>query len=193
MSLGDWDPRAPAVMFLRLVAVDSPDGPHRFILGADGRFVDVNGHIWLGSTLARVSETADALNGIAPEGRLEMSYFQDPDAPDLVAQLRALGLSYLDGRDVSFYLQPLRSHAELSAPVQAPVLRRTRRVVSLTTASEGPQRRTIRLAYEAATIDRRSRRAVMLNTEGHAKLTGSANPSLSLMPTTMEQDEKLFG
>lgn len=193
MSYGSWDPRDAAVAYLRLVSIDTTDGEFRFILGADGRFVDVNGQEWVGSVLIGGSENADAINGVAPEGALTMSFFQDPNVPDLVAQVRDLGLAYVEGREIKFFLQPILTHAEFSAPTIAPVLRRTRRAVSVTTRSEGVQGRALVLNYEAATIDRRGRRAVMLNSEGHAKLIGAANPSLSLMPTTLEQDERLFG
>ena len=83
--------RGATVGGFHLCEIDTPDGPVRFIIGADGAFTDVNGNTWVGSVLGNVSSLGSAIGGEAPEGSLTLSFFQDPRAPDLVAQVKALG------------------------------------------------------------------------------------------------------
>ena len=63
----------------------------------------------------------------------------------------------------------------------------------LTLTASGARDRRITLGFEPWTEDRRAARRIALNTEGHAKLTGSASPSLSFMPTETFEEEALFG
>lgn len=193
MSFGAWDPRDDATMYLRLVDFETPDGNFGFILGTDGKFTDVNGKVWWGASVIRLSRMQTALNGIAPSGAIGLSYFQDSSQPDLIDDIRAQGLDYLSGRAVRFYLQPILSQAEFAAPTIAPVLRYTRTITSILTRADGGIGRSISVQFEAGTIDRRAARGIVLNTEGHASITGSANPSLTYMPTTALREESLFG
>ena len=188
-----FNPRDLSIGMLDLVNISTPGGEHGFLLGADGAFTDVNGKVWWGSTLFSVTGLQSAIDGIAPEGAITLSYFQDPNAPDLIDQVRALGLPYLKGRDITFYVQPLASIAEMSAPVWAPIPWLKRTVQSLTFTATGAQDRSITLSFESWAADRAAARRIVLNTEGHAQIIGEANPSLEFMPTVDFQEEKLFG
>lgn len=186
--------RSAAIMGgLDLCEVDTLGGPVRFMIGADGVFTDVNGNQWFGSQLGSVSSLGSAIGGQAPEGSLSLSFFQDPDADNLVGQVKALGLEYVADLPVTFYVYPVLSHAEFLAPTIAPIqwLRRTSR--SLTYSATGAQDRSITLGFEAWSEKRRAARRIVLNTEGHERLSGSPNPSLEHMPTTNFEEEKLFG
>lgn len=189
----DYDPRDPVAAVLDLCEVDTPDGPARFILGTDGVFTDVNGNTWVGSQLLGVGGLESAIGGQAPEGEITLSYFQDPDASSLISELRALGVDYIAGRPIRFLIQPIRTMAEFTAPTVAPHqwLERTMRV--LTFAASGALDRSITVSFEAWSEDRQGALRIVLNTEGHAQLTGAANPSLEFMPTDNFQEEKLFG
>ncbi|MFC4668929.1 hypothetical protein ACFO5X_10220 [Seohaeicola nanhaiensis] len=178
---------------LDLCEIDTAGGPARFIIGADGVFTDVNGNTWVGSSLGSVSSLGSAIGGEAPEGSMTLSFFQDPRAPDLVAQVKALGLDYIRDRPVTFYIQPFATMEELYAPV-CPPLRWLRRIArSLTFSANGAQDRSITLSFEAWSEKRRAARRIALNTEGHARLIGEPNPSLEHIPTTDFEEEKLFG
>ncbi|ETX26596.1 hypothetical protein RISW2_21760, partial [Roseivivax isoporae LMG 25204] len=83
-----FDPRDDRVGMLDLCAIDTPDGPARFIVGTDGRFTDTAGEVWHGSTLLSVDQLQMTINDVAPRGALVLSYFQDPDAPSLASELR---------------------------------------------------------------------------------------------------------
>ncbi|UWQ59969.1 hypothetical protein K3722_07515 [Leisingera caerulea] len=178
---------------LDLCEIDTPDGPARFIIGTDGVFTDINGNQWFGTQLASVSSLASALDGQAPEGSLTLSFFQDPDADDLIAQVKALGLDYIRGRPITFYVQPINSQAEFSAPTAAPVQWMQRTMRTLVFSASGAQDRSISVTFEAWSENRRASRRIILNTEGHAKLIGEENPSLEFMPTDDFEEEKLFG
>ena len=178
---------------LDLCEVNTLDGPARFILGADGVFTDINGNTWVGSQLGAVSSLGAAIGGEAPEGEITLSYFQDPDADDLIAQLIALGVDYVGGQEVRFYVQTFASHAEFYAPVKAPVLWLTRIARKLTFSAGGAQDRSITLSFEAWSENRMAAGRTVLNTKGHAKLIGEENPSLTYIPTTDFQEQKLFG
>lgn len=188
-----FDPRQSVLAALDLVEIDTPDGPARFMIGVDGKFVDVNGNAWWGTQLASVTSLQSAIDGEAPEGSVTLEYFQDPSAPNLIAQIRALGLGYLNGRPITFYVQPIRSQAEFMAPTVPPIqwLRRTMRTI--TYSVRGAQDRSITLSFEAWSENRRAARRIQLNTEGHARLIGQPNPSLEWIPTTNFETEKLFG
>lgn len=188
-----FNPRDDVLALLDLCELDTPDGPARFMIGADGRFQDVNGNVWWGSQLISVEGLQSAIGGIAPSGSATLSFFQDPDAASLIAELRAQGRDYVNGRPITFYIQPIRSQAEFYAPTIAPIqwMQRTMRV--LTFSASGAESRSITVSFESWAEDRRAARRVALNTEGHARLTGAPNPSLEFMPTVDFEEEKLFG
>lgn len=192
-SIAGWNPRDDGIGLLNLVELDTPDGAARFGVGFDGKFIDVNGDTWWGSTILRVSTMAAALNGVSPEGELGLSFFQDPDAPDLVAQVLDLGAAYVDGREIRFYLQPIRSVEEFYAPGIAPILLHTRIMRTVTARASGAQDRSLTLTFEAWSEKRRAARRIRFDRAGHEYLLGASNPSLEFRPTDMQEDEKLFG
>ena len=185
--------RDDVLAVLDLCEIDTPDGPARFIIGTDGVFTDVNGNKWYGTQLANVSSLGSAIGGEAPEGSLTLSFFQDPDADDLIAQVKELGLDYIKGRPITFFLQPINSHPEFQAPSVPPIQWVQRTMRKLVFTANGAQDRSISVTFEAWSEDRRGARRIVLNSEGHAQLIGEANPSLEFMPTTDFQDVKLFG
>ncbi len=190
----EFDPRGDVVAMLDLCAIDTPDGVFRFLIGVDGVFTDIDGNTWVGSALAQVSELGSAIGGEAPGGSVSLSYFQDPDTPDLIGQIRTLGLTYVDGRAIRFYVQPIRTMAEFQAPTIAPILRLTRVMREVTTEETGALDRTLILGFEAWSERRDAARRIQLTTEGHKVLLGGVdNPSLSAKPTVDFQEEKLFG
>ncbi|WP_245597408.1 hypothetical protein [Leisingera caerulea] len=156
-------------------------------------FTDINGDKWFGTQLASVSSLASALDGQAPEGSLTLSFFQDPDADNLIAQVKELGLQYIKGRPITFYIQPINSQSEFYAPAVAPVQWLQRTMRTLVFRESGAQDRSISVTFEAWSENRRASRRIILNTEGHAKLIGEENPSLEFMPTDDFEEEKLFG
>ena len=188
-----FDPRAEVVGFLDLVEIDAPSGPARFLLGMDGVFTDSSGNPWVGSTLIGASDIEWARGGTAPSERLEMTYFQDPDAPDLIAELRASGDAVLRGRAVRFYLQPVAEIAQLYAPASPPLLIATRTAGALTTRAEGATVRALSLDIEGPFAFRKARRSYYVTREDHEALIGEVNPSLSMVPTDTRQEELLFG
>lgn len=189
----DFDPRDEVIAALDLVEIDTPDGTQRFLLGTDGIFTDSEGRDWVGSALVSVSNLESAIDGIAPQGQITLSYFQDPTMPDLITEVRAQGAGYVDGREIRFYTQPIRTPAEFQAPTSPPLRWLTRVMRKLTFSASGAQDRSIGVSFETWAERRKSARRLILNTEGHEALTGSANPSLSLMPTNDFEEEKLFG
>lgn len=188
-----FDPRAGIVGAMDLVEIDAPSGVARFLVGQDATFTDVAGQRWAGSSLIDGGSLEWSRDGTAPAGTLMLTYFQDPDAPDLIEQLRASGDDVLRGRDVRFYLQPLSDAAEFWAPRFAPVLIATRTAGSLTFEAQGDTVRRLMLAIEGPMRGRRSRRAYYYTQTDHEALIGAGNPSLSLVPTDTRQDESLFG
>jgi hypothetical protein len=187
------DPRAQGLGALELVEIDTPDGAARFLLGQDGSFQDVNGLWWRGARLGSVTELQSALQGAAPSGRLTLSYFQDPAAPDLVGQLQALGADYVRGREVRFLVQFFHDPGEVVAPTTAPVLWLTRIMTELSFSASGPRDRSIAVGFETAAQYREAARRLQFNIDGHASLIGYPNPSLTYAPTIDYQEEPLFG
>lgn len=177
---------------LELVDINTPDGNFGFIVGTDGRFVDINGKVWVGSQLVKAGKIDYSINGTNPEGELSLSFFQDPDAPDLVNQVRALGVQYIAGRPISFYVQPITDPSDLYSPRLPPELiaRRTMRTIRF--SADGSQNRQIALTFETVWEFRRAARRLAYNTTDHAKLIGGANPSLEFIPTVDFQEQKLF-
>lgn len=187
-----FDARADAVAMLELVSIDTPDGVARYILGRDGKFTDVDGHVWWGSTLVSSPEAEMPINGTAPSGALTLAYFQDPSQPDLIEQIRALGADYITGRPITFWLQVFGDVREFWAPVAAPIRLMTRQMTSLGFAGAGPLERSITLTFESAFAGRNTGRGWVYNTTDHARLVGASNPSLQYMPHDTYQEQPLF-
>jgi len=193
LMVEQWNPRDRLVGKLELVNINTTDGDFGFIAGTDGEFTDINGKVWTGSALISVPRLQSAIDGVAPAGSIEMSFIQDPSRDDVVSQLRDLGVACIRDRAISFYIQPIRTMEEFYAPVLAPELHTTRTMRTMSLSGAGAAERRITIGFEPWTEDRRSAKRIALNTEGHAKLTGTANPSLSFMPTENFEEEKLFG
>ena len=189
----EFNPRDAVVGGFDLVEIDTPDGVARFLAGTDGVFRSMNGDLWSGSQLINIPSLQDALGGTAPRGAITLSFFQDPEADDLVEQIKDLGDEYINGRDIRFFIQPFGSIAEQRAPVVPPLLWLTRTMRSISYKFDGPQGRSITLNFEAWAEARKRSRRLALNTEGHATLIGEANPSLELMPTDDFQEEPIWG
>lgn len=188
-----FDPRADVTRVLDLVALDTPDGIVRFLLGTDGIFTDSLGRAWYGSQLLSLSGMESAINGVAPAGQVGMSFFQDPASPSSVlAQLREYGADYLDGRTIDFFIQPLAGAAENYAPKVPPVQWARRVMRQIGFKLNGPQEREAWVGFEAWSEGRRTARRLAMNTEGHAALIGEANPSLEFIPTSDFTEEKLW-
>lgn len=188
-----YDPGGVLHGVLDLCEIDTSGGVGRFIIGTDGIFVDVQGNRWFGTQLAGVSSLGSALGGQAPEGNVTLSYFQDPDADDLIAKVKSMGVSAIDGRSISFFVQPCRSLQEFYQPKVPPSRWLTRTMRTLSYSAAGAQDRSITIGFEAWTEKRRAAGRLVLNTEGHARLIGHENPSLKHMPTNDFEEEKLFG
>lgn len=187
------DPDAEVLFALNLAAVDTPDGIFRFLVGTDGVFRDVEGHEWAGCQLLQPSDDEFAIGGAAPSGSLTLAWFQDPSAPDLIAQVRELGAAYVAGRPITFYVQWCTTLEEMYAPTLPPVqvMRRTMR--EITWRLDGAQGRSLTLAYESAFDHRRGARRMVYNTDDHTRLIAAANPSLQFIPQDNFQAQKLFG
>lgn len=192
-TIESWNPRDDLVAVLDLVNIHTTDGEFGFLLAQDGVFTDVNGKKWYGSTLLTAPKLQSAINGVAPAGEISMSFFQQPSGPDLIDQILSLGTEYVASLPIEFYFQPIRSQAELYAPVIAPQLQLTRTMRTLTYRATGAEDRSIGVTFEPWSEERRAARRITLNTEGHAKLLGATNPSLEYMPTVDFEEEKLFG
>ena len=187
-----FDPRADVVRLFDLVELDTPGGVVRFWIGGEGTFRDVTGAEWYGSQILEVSALESAINGIAPAGSISVAFYQDPDAPEVIAELQDLGLDYLAGREIRFFVQAFATLAEIYAPKSTPRRVATRIMRTMTIAAKGPLEREISIGFEAWSESRRNARRVVLNTGGHAELIGEANPSLEFIPTTDFQEEKLW-
>lgn len=191
-AIEGFDPRASFLGALNLVEIETPDGDFGFIVGTDGIFTSSTGAIYYGSRLLKMSNLQSAIDGIAPAGSVTLSYFQDPAIPDMVAQIKALGVDYVAGREIRFLWQPAAAPADLQAPT-IPVQRWATRVMrTLTFAERGVRGREITLSFETWAEDRRTARRIRFDQEGHETLLGAANPSLEFRPTTDRQDEPLF-
>ncbi|KAF0675066.1 hypothetical protein [Profundibacterium mesophilum] len=188
-----WTGREDVAGLLSLVEIDTTSGTVRLIAGQDGIFTDVQGRVWYGSTLLTVPKMQSAINGIAPAGEIALSFIQDPSQPDLIDQLRALGLEHIDGQGVRFFMQPLGSVAEFSAPVYPPHQYAKRIARRLTFSQSGARERRASVGFESWAAARANARRVVMNTEGHAQLLGAPNPSLEHAPTTDYEEEKLHG
>lgn len=188
-----FDPRAEILGYLRLASIDAPSGLARFMIGQDGVFTDTEGTTWIGSQLIAPGDLTLPRDATAPEGAVTLSYFQDPDAPDLIDQIKDSGDDAIRGSPVRFYLQPIGSHEEFSRPIYPPILRATRRATHLRFTAQGDTVRSITLAMEGPFQARASRRGWVYSVADHAALVGAPNPSLRFMPQINQRDEKLYG
>lgn len=188
-----YDPRSEVVGYIALASIDAPSGLARFMIGQDGRFVDINGTVWVGSQLIQSSAVTLSRGAIAPEGEITLSYYQDPDAPDLIDQIKESGDSEIRGSLVRYYLQPLTDISEFYAPKFPPVLRATRRAAGLTFTAEGDTVRSISLRIESPFAARIASRGLFYTSSDHATLIGAPNPSLNHIPQIDQQLEKMYG
>lgn len=188
-----FDPRADVIGALELVEIDTPDGPAGFIVGVDGKFASTDERVWWGCSLISGSELEMSINGTAPSGNLTLSFVQDPDAEELVAQIKALGADYIKGRSITFYLQPILNMAEFTVPTLPPIQIAVRKASSIAFDMVGPLQRSISLAFEGPFAGRNTARGYKYTTADHTRLIGSANPSLEFAPDNLSQEEKLFG
>lgn len=176
-----------------LVNVNTPDGDFGFMLGTDGVFTDINGKQWFGSQLVGMSKLEYAINGKAPAGEITMAFFQDPDSPDLVQQIKSLGAEYINGRLLTFYVQPLSSIEDMYNPKVPPYKIATRVMRTIRLTASGAQNRSITLTFESAWENRRRMKRRIYNTVDHQRYIGAFDPSLEFVPTVDFEEEKLFG
>ncbi|MBD0416500.1 hypothetical protein [Oryzicola mucosus] len=193
MSIDDTDFRAEVIGVIDLIELDTTEGICRFILGQDGWFKDVNGNIWVGSKLTACSEIEFSINGTAPGTELTFSFIQDPEEEDLIAQVKAMGVAAVQGRDARFYIQTLETTSEFFRPVAAPQLLTTRVMQNIGYAFEGPQIRRLSLTVEGAFNLRSKAVGGRYNTADHSRRCGHPNPSLEFMPTNNSDEQSLFG
>lgn len=190
----EFDPRAEIIGLLNLIQIDAASGTYGFMPGQDGVFVDFNGFTWYGSQLISGGETDWSRDGTAPQGQVTLSYFQDPNAPDLIDELRASGDDATRGRAVRYYIQPITDVAQFYAPTFPPILIATKVAGSLTTEIEGDVTRRLSISLEGPAALRRSARGLNYNVADHNRLIGQVgNPSLEFIPQDSRQEEKLFG
>ena len=190
-----FDPRADVIGALQLANINTPDGDFGFMLGADGKFTDVNGKDWWGSVLIDSPDVQLSINGTAPSGQLTLSWFADPTQlgaeAGLIEEVKTLGAAYIEGRALTFYVQPLTAVEQLWAPVLPPLQFAQVEMRSIAFSVVGAQR-SIALSWEGAFAGRNSARGYYYTTADHGRLTGSANPSLTYAPMDGRQIERLF-
>jgi hypothetical protein len=191
-----FDARADVVGLLQLVKINTPDGDFRFMLGVDGRFVDMNGDDWWGSVLADSPDIQMSINGVAPTGQITLAWFADPTQlgveATLIDEIKALGAGYVYGRPMTFYVQPLTDTAQFWAPVLPPIPFATVEMRSIAFGMSGAAERSISLSWEGAFANRNAARGYYYTTSDHARLTGASNPSLTYAPMDGRQVERLF-
>ena len=188
-----FNPRDEIIGALALVAIDAPSGIARFMPGQEGKFTDSAGAVWWGSQLIDDGDVEWSRNGEAPAGQLSMTYFQDPDAPALIDELRESGDDVLRGRTIWFHLQPLGRHEDLYAPRWPPILIATRTAGALQFEAQGDVVRRLTLMIEGPLAPRRTARGFYYTVADHGALIGTPNPSLAYMPQHSRAEEKLFG
>ncbi|QPM89387.1 hypothetical protein [Pseudooceanicola algae] len=193
MTFPAWyDLTSDVVYGLRLVTLDTPDGLVRFMMNADATFIDIDGNAWTGCSLFAGGDDEYSVGGTAPSGQMSLTFFQDPGAADLVANVKAFGADYLAGRALVEWLQPIGCAEELTAPIVAPVKVMTRIMRKLSYSLNEDQTRSIILTYESRFEGRRSSRRRVWNEADHGALIGAANPSLRFVPQSFDNRQKLF-
>jgi hypothetical protein len=189
-----FDPRDPESRILQLVDIDAPSGLARFLVGQDGVFRDHVGNEWWGAQLVDASAVEISRATRAPEGSLTLTWFQDPEAGDLIEDLVASGDSDLEGARVRFFLQPLRSLEDLYAPTLAPVLFATRYAGGVAFGAPDDVTRTIRLTIESVWARRRSSPGTFYTPPDYQRFLGNPsprNPSLDEMPVSDRPNNSL--
>lgn len=193
----EYDLRADIVGVLDLVELDTTEGIFRFLLGDDGSFTDINGNVWIGSKLISCSELEFSINGSAPGIELGLTFIQDPDQPDVIAEMRELGSAVVKGRPARFYMQYIEATREFFRPAYAPQLLTKRTMMNLAFSFEGPQVRRISLQVEGPFDLRAKPVGGRYNTADHSRRLGLApgviNPSLEFMPIHGIDEQALFG
>lgn len=187
-----FDPDQDVVGLLNLVNINTPDGDFGFLLQEDGVFTDRSAKAWTGAQVLENPALEASINGTAPAGSLGMTFFVDPGDDGFVAEVKALGVDYVRGRALTFFVQPLFAPGDLWAPQVDPIQIAEFRMQSIVIAANGPLQRTMRLTFEGAFAGRNQARGYYYNTVDHAKLIGAANPSLTYLPLHARQPEKLF-
>lgn len=188
---------ADVVGAIVLVELDCTDGvdsyPLRFVLSDEASFTDSNGNLWWGSKLISIEQLDFSIGGDAPAVNVTLSYTVDPDVTDLITLVRQYGSAAVRYRPARFYLQYFGAHEEIFAPIYAPVLLTTRRMMNLTYAIDGPQTRAIAVGIEGP-FDLRSKPINGRYTDAdHRRRTGTEDPSLEFMPTNSSDEQSLFG
>ncbi len=177
------DLRAPVLRYLELVEIEALSGTYRFIVCATADWTDANGNRWVGHEGIRLSALGEPINGVAPAGSLTLEYFQDPEKPDLFAELQASGDANIDGRALRLYSYFWEREQELYAPTRAPTLEYTFVMRSLTFTVGVGFERALTVHFESVNEWRAVSRAIAMDTAGHALLLdGQANPSLKFAP-----------
>lgn len=189
----EFNPREPTVGMLDLVKINTSGLPGYFMLGSDGTFKDKNGIVWHGSQTVSSSRLQSALDGLAPVGNIALSFFQDPEADNVIDSIKDEGDDYVKGKKIEFYIQPICSMEDFYNPQVAPILWMTRIMRTITYSASGAQNRTLGVTFEPWSERRQAARGLTYNTTGHSELIGEANPSFEFMPTNDFEEEKLFG
>lgn len=192
-----YNARAERVGFLTLVEIDSTEGIFNFLLGTDGWFQSTDGKKWIGSRLISASEIELSVNGTAPGIELSLTFIQDPDQPDLVSEVRALGSDIVRGRPCRLYIQYMEAIEEFYKPVYAPQLITQRTMMNMSYHFEGPQIRRLSLQVEGPFNLRSKPVGGRYNTADHSRRIGlppgTINPSLEFMPVHGVDEQTLFG
>jgi hypothetical protein len=187
-----FDPRAEVIGVLDLIKIDTPDGVYGFMPGVDGKFTDIDGQEYWGGILITDGALQMAIQGTAPEGEIGMAFFSDPDGAQLIADIRELGLDYVQGRAITFLIQPLTDMAQFYAPVLSPIQIAQRRMTRISYAMTGPIQRQLSVGYEGVFAGRNAGPGLFYTTEDHAKLLGTANPSLTYMPRDDFTEKQMY-
>jgi hypothetical protein len=185
-----FDPRQDVVGALQLANVNTVDGDFGFIVGSDGMFTDINGKTWMGSRLISQPDMPIGINGLSVGGSLEMAFFDESGS--LIEEVKALGANYVDGRLLTFYVQPLFSHSDLYAPQLAPIMRGQFVMRSITMNVEGAMMYRMSLNFENVNEGRNGAPMYQHTESDHSALIGAANPSLRFAPSGDRLPEPLF-
>lgn len=189
-----YDYRAPSQRLLHLINVNTPDGDFGFIIGADGKFTDIDGKVWWGSQLIQAEGMGFGLNGTAQSSSVSLSFFEDPVEPStLITDVLEMGADYVKGRPLTRYLQVFDDAAQMYAPVHAP--RQVAQMIMdhVTIEASSDITRVIRINLEGIFRVRNSARRLAYNTTDHARQLGEANPSYEYIPTEPRQEKSLLG
>lgn len=186
------DLKSESLFSILLCELDVDDGPLRFILGEEGRFIDVHGNEWLGTHLISIEDIDFSINGTAPGVNITLAYEVSDESRSLIADVRAYGVEAVRNRDIRFFWQHLERHEEYSLPVTEPVLLTTRRMMNISYSFEGPKQRAISVSTEGPF----SLRASSPNgrwTDAEFRRRFNGDPSLEFMPVDSFDEQALFG